>query len=366
MKGADVISKLIQELPKHSGLFFDNLSISSLSRAGSTVTATTTVPHGLSNGHIVVINGAKSPLTITSITQVDGVATAVCLNNHDLTEGWEGQTPSDSPNIEISGADQAEYNGVHQLLSVVNRKTFTFSVSTTAASPATGSPKLLEQFASGYNGAQAITVVDASTFTYPITTTPESPAQGTITAAKGARISGAVDIETARQSYTAQASNELWAFVVIEDTAANKDRRDDTDATFTNAAGTEYRQRIITPFSVYVFAPSTDEIAARAARDLMHDVRVSLFKVLLRSVFSDGFTAQQVFTTSFNGDGFVVYDGSSYVHRFVFEVVSDITYNDTAKPSEHVAFRDVALNFNDDLGTTELSVTANLDEQPLP
>lgn len=366
MKGSDVITRLIQELPEYSDLFFDNLSITSLSRAGSTVTAVSSSAHGLETGHVVVVTGAQTPLTIMSLTQVDGIATAITSSNHDLTEGWEGQEPSDEPNVKISGANQVEYNGSHSLLSVENRRTFTFTVSDAAVSPATGSPKLLEQFLSGYNGVKDVTVVDSTTFTYQITTTPESPAQGTVLAAKGARISGAVSMDAAQASYTAQDTGELWAFVVINDTVANKDRREDTDATFTQGGGTEFRQRIITPFSVYVFVPAVDEIAARDARDTMQDVRIALFKALLRAKFSDGLAANQVFTTAFNSDGFILYNNSYYIHQFVFEVVSDITYADTSRPDANVAFRDVELNFNDELGTTELSVTVDLDDEPLP
>lgn len=365
MKGSDVISRLVQQLPLYTDFFTPKFTITSLMRSGGTVTGVTDVAHGITTGNVVVITGAKSPITITSLTQVDGIATAVTSANHDLTEGWEGQEPSDDPNVFISGADQAEYNGTHALLDVPNRRTFKFSVDDSAVTPATGSPKLLEQFNTGYNGQHVATVVNATTFTYPITTTPESPAQGTIEVAKGSRISGAVDFDALLRSYTKQKlADDLWAFVVIDDTVANKDRRDDTDATFTQGGGVEFRQRIITPFSVYVAVPATSEKAGRAARDKMHDVRLALFKVLLRAIFSDGFTARQVFTTAFNSDGFVLYSDAVYWHRFVFEIVSDITYGDTAAPDEHVAFRDVALEFNDEEGTTELSVTVDLDDEP--
>lgn len=363
MKASDVITKMVEELPFYTDLFTPKLNIISLTRSGATVTAQTSAAHGLTTNDLIIMTGAKTPIAISSLSQVDGVATAVTAADHDLTEGWENGLPSDAPNVELSGATQSEYNGSHAMLSVPNRRTFTFAVDSGAASPATGSPKLLEQFNTGYNGQHQITVTGADTFTYQITTTPDSPAEGTIEVAHGSRVSGAVDFDAADKAYTKQGTkDDLWAFVVINDTTANKDRRDDTDATFTQGGGTEFRQRIITPFTVYVFAPTSDEIAGREARDKMQDVRIALFKVLLRAIFGSGLSSAQVFTTAFNSDGYVAYNNSRYVHGFVFEIVSDITYGDTSRPAENVAFRDVALNYNDELGTTELSVTVDLDD----
>jgi hypothetical protein len=364
MKAADIITQLQSVLPKVTDLFSDTVSISSLTRSGTTVTAITSTAHGLTTGGGVTITGAETPLTISSLTFLDGVATATTDTAHDLTEGWENSTPSDSPNVNISGATESEYNGENTLLSVPNRLNFTYTVTGTPASPATGLPVLLQNFSAGYNGRHVVTVVDATTFTYEITQTPNSPAQGTIEAHTQVRVSGGVSIERSREAYTSKEYNKLWAFVVLGDTTPSKNRHVESDATDTSGAGTEYRQRLITPFGIFVFVPAVSEIAGMNARDQMEDVRPFLYKSLLRLKLSSGLATPGQYGIVAEGDSFFDYNGAVYIHQFVFSAQSDITYGDTIDPADNVAFRDIELQYLDVLDTVELTANINLDEEP--
>lgn len=67
-------------------------------------------------------------LTITSLTQIDGVATAVTDSPHLYVN---------SPKVTIAGAVQPEYNG-EVTATVTGSNTFTFPVSSATPSPATG------------------------------------------------------------------------------------------------------------------------------------------------------------------------------------------------------------------------------------
>ena len=203
MKAEDIIKQLQAVLPTLTDLFSETISVSALTRSGTTVTATTSIAHGLTTGTGVTIAGAESPTTIASLTFLDGIATAITTTSHDLTEGFQDGNATDSPLVAVFGASEAEYNGLNPLLSVPNRTSFTYSLTGDPTSPATGMPVLLENFNAGYNGRHVITVINPTTFTYQITQAPNSPAQGTIEAHTSIRVSGAVNIEKARDSYTA-------------------------------------------------------------------------------------------------------------------------------------------------------------------
>lgn len=364
MKAADVVRQLRAVLPKVTDLFSEVISIASLTRSGTTVTATTSTDHGLTTGNSIVITGALTPTDISSLTFLDGIATAETATSHDLTIGWESAKPSDNAQITVIGANEAAYNGNHVFQEVPNRTKFTYPVSGTPASPATGSPQLLEQFNSGYNGVHTITVTSTTTFTYEITQTPNSPAQGTINVYKGIRVTRAVNTQRIEEAYTKKSTNKLWAFVVLGDVISSKDREVESDATTMIGAGTDIHHRLLTPFSVFVLVPDTNEIAGANARDLMEDIRPFLYKSLLGVKFNTGLSSQTKYGSIAEGDGFSGYSGAVYTHEFKFNNMTDIVYADIKDPDDNVAFRNIELEFLDDEDTVELTANVNLDEEP--
>ena len=113
MRLTEIVNQLKAVLPRYTNDFSTNLPITTLTRSGSLITATTSAAHGLSAGNKVLINGAKTPIIISSLNRVNqsvaGIETqyanAICLTKHNLTKN--------NLAVEISGADQAEYNGTH-------------------------------------------------------------------------------------------------------------------------------------------------------------------------------------------------------------------------------------------------------------
>ena len=364
MKATDIIKQLQAVLPTVTPLFSETVSITSLTRSGTIVTAVASAAHGLATGAGVTITGAQSPINITSLTFLDGIATAITASAHDLTEEWENGVPSDNPDVTVSGATETEYNGANPLLTVPNRTKFTYTVTGTPSSPATGTPVLQEQFGTGYNGWHSVTVINATTFTYEITQTPNSPALGTIEAKSKIRVSGAVNIEKAMQAYSAKDANKLWALVILGDTTISKDRHVESDATDTQGSGDDFRQKLLTPFGVFVFAPASSEIAGMEARDQMEDVRVFLYKSLLRVKFDTGLQFETQYGVISEGDSFFDYNGAAYIHQFVFSTQTDVIYDDTVAPDNSVAFRKIQLQYLDELETVELTANVNLDEEP--
>lgn len=370
MRASEVVEQLQRELPKRTDFFTDVLQIVSLTRSGSMVTAVTSVPHNLSNNDSVVIDGAKELNPITSLTFADGMASATTQNDHDLTLPSANQVRfgnlGDYNYSNVSGADQSEYNGAYVLTAVPNRKNFSYAITGAPASPATGSPVLEQE--GGYNGRFQVTVIDPTTFTYQILTTPISPAGGTIIGYARARISADVSLERAIQNYTKQPADDYWAFVVLGDVLAAKDRNVLTEASGEDSNQSEFRTRLIEPFRIFVFVPSVYRNSARAYQDNMEDVRGFIYNSLAGYIFGTALTETPWCKTSPLGDRFVS-EGSTeafYIHEFQFQRVVDVTYEDTVGEPASRAFRDLLLTSGYPLGTGELEADINLDEQPLP
>lgn len=102
-------------------------SVTSLTRVSGIATAVTSAPHGWTEGQVVVVNGATLG-SITSLTQSNNVATATTSVAHGYVVGDV---------VMIAGANQPEYNGTVSVQSVTTT-TFTYNISGNPASPATG------------------------------------------------------------------------------------------------------------------------------------------------------------------------------------------------------------------------------------
>ncbi len=385
MKAIDIIMYLKARLPAFTDLFNDVFTISSLTRVGTTVTAVTTTDHNLSNDDLAHISGALSPNPIISLrlatenekTEIINylkskgreyrtllsmsIVMAKTSNNHQITELWNDDE------VIVSGATETDYNGTHRLVRQQNRKNFSYAISETPSTPATGSPILIENPPFGYNGLQQITFINSTSFSYEITGTPGSPAEGTPKAKTNPRISGAISAERCVNSYTVQSTNELWAYVVLGDTVTSKDRNALSDATATRVPGYVYRMRELSSFTIYVFTPSTAKISGRSQRDLMEDVNVYLSKSILGAIFASEFvdsTSHQVIPIA---HGLFNDSGAYIIHKFDYEVSYDITVGDIVSPGVNVAFRDIKLKFRkyfEDDNVEIMSTQVDLDDIP--
>lgn len=365
MKGSDIIRQLHAFLPKFTSLFSDTLAVTSMVFAGGTVTVTTAAAHNLTTDDTIVVDGALSPNPITTLTSLDGIATAETTNDHHLTELWPHGEDS---TIEISGSADPEYNGTKKLLFVPNRKKFTYKIDSGAPVSTTGG--VLDEVVNfGYNGLHQITVTGSTTFTYPITATVGTPATGTIILSTKTRISGGIVTQKIIDSYTKQAKDDYWGFVIIEPRTASKSRTTLNDADFARGPGDDPRQKIIQNLSFYVFVPCKDEIAARASLDTMDDLLIALFKSLLgfKPPSPLGETPQN--GISYVSDELLEYRDSFLVYRFQFQNLIDITSCDTFIDPIDNAFRDIHIDYIDPIVTDgdDIIMTSDidLDDEPL-
>lgn len=107
MQALQIVNQLKAVLPRYTGDFTKNITITSLINTGGNATATTSSVHQLKVGEKVLINGAKVPVVIYSLTRNGDYALAITSTQHSLIRG--------TTTVEISGADQTDYNGIKTL-----------------------------------------------------------------------------------------------------------------------------------------------------------------------------------------------------------------------------------------------------------
>ena len=361
MRAQDIVNQLAIVLPTQADDFTTQISVTSISRSGTTVTVTTDVDHGLTAGKQVNMNGVITPINC-SITRSGIVGTLVTTSDHDITEnaGYD---------VQIDGATQPEFNGTFTLLTVPNRRTITFQMDDSGPTSASGSPQLLNGFNifQTYNGLREVTAIPASDqFEYEITDSGlAQPIGDSIVAKTNPRISAAVNFERLLDAYTRQPQDEAWLFVVIGDALADKNRNIDTDSTDNIQNGHFFNQRLIQGVSLYVFLPTSAEISGREARDRCEE----LLKPICNSILTKKFSSLVENTNNplmITGHGFQAYNGAFYVHQYAFEATLQLGETDTYIPADDVAFRDIDLTMDLDIGTETFSTLIDLDDEPLP
>ncbi len=364
MRASDFVEQLAIRLPSLADDFTTNNSVSSLTRVANTVTVVTTEDHNLAVGEAVNISGAFTPISISSIDRVGIVATLITDSDHDFTETIGFLT------VEIEGATESEFNGSFKRLRVLNRRTITFQVDDSGPTSSTGSPLLLNgsSFLQSYNGLKAVLTVPTTTsFTYNIEdSTLFTPASGTIVARKKPRISAAVTYGRILQSYTKQQVKQLWLFIVMGDGIVQKNRRIEVDSTDNLQKMQFFNQRITQAVTLYLFSPTTDEIAARDARDRAEELLKPICQSILLSKFDTLLSCSLDNPLQFNEHGAHDYNTAFYVHRYTFEATLSMSFEDTVGPDEDVAFRDISMTIGLNVGTETFDTSIDLDDEPLP
>ena len=360
MRANDIVNQLAKVLPTLVDDFTNQVDVSSLTRSGITVTATTATDHGLSVGNQVGIVGAQTPITC-SITRNGILGALITDADHDITEnaGFD---------VQVEGATESEFNGTFELVSVPNRRTIKFKMDDSGPTVATGAPLLLNgtNVFQTYNGLREVTATPtATTFEYEVDdSTLFTPASGTIKAKTLPRISSAIDIDRILESYTKQEDGDAWLFVVLGDGVANKNRNVDTDSTDNLQAGNYFNQRIIQSVSLFCIIPTKSQISGRAARDRCEE----LLKPICNSILGYKFPSLVENTNNplmFSAHGLQAYNSAYYVHQYQFEATLQFGPSDIFVPSDDVAFRDVDLDMSFDHGTEDIDSLIDLDDEPL-
>ncbi len=349
MKGADIVNQLRSLLPVYTSDFTDELSISSLTRSGSTVTAVTNKVHNLSDNDNVTIAGAKESITITSLTRSGNTVTATCATNHKLPPPEKLQTPLF---IEIANASPSDYNGKFKLTATPSYKIFQFKITTTPASPAGNSGNLLLADFSFYNGIKQVTIIDNVTFTYELLNANlQSPAAGTIKLHKNIRIDWAADFEIVFQDYTPNEARvaQNWIYVVVNPRETFKKDTTTTDITSVQIANSEFRYETTQTFSIYTFVPSADSRLGGIASDKAREYLKPLLKTIGNYLLPSNLSECKFNPVTFQGDEPETFTGATYVHRFDFVVRGEIRNEDVIDPFQVVPLEKSDTDINKDL-----------------
>ncbi|MCW8929393.1 MAG: hypothetical protein OQL19_04030 [Gammaproteobacteria bacterium] len=375
MLAEDIVLQLAKKLPTFSDYFTSNYTVTGVSKIqiGSTteVTVETNIPHNLAIGKGVNIMGAVTPINIASFTRVGTIGTITTTTDHDFTYSVvNGAISGSGAKIaEVLNANEAEFEGSFLITNVPNRRTLLVEMVDSGPSAATGSltlengSSILQQ----YNGIFSVTSVPSTTsFTYTINSTGlNTPNYTNMHVKANARISSAIDLETIIAAYTKQPVNDLWAFVVLEDALASKNRQIKSDATDNIQRSNYFRQQIIQPVSIYVVFPTASlQIAGRQSRDLAQKMFRPICQSILFKHFDSLLYSNTANTLNFLSHGFAYYNNAFYIHQYTFEQVADIQFEDTVGYDDDVALRDINLNMAVDTGTqlNKLTATIDLDE----
>ena len=360
MRIDDIVEQLRAVVPANTDLFSATTDCALTNVSGTVTVDTSPAAHGLLVGDKFSISGALAPYAVQSLTLTAGTVVGITTSDHDLTEGWQ-------ETISIQGATESEYNGTFTLSRVPNRRTFEYTITTTPSSPATGTIEMVDPFSSSYTGVHTVAAVDSTTaFSYTINADPQSPAVGSPKLNTAPRISGAVNEERIRASYTQQSDNNYWLLVTAGETTTSRNRAIESDAVDTLTVADLMRVRQTETISIFCLAPARSTIAARQVIDKIDsEVKPAIIKSLLgykpKTVYYDNSWCLLVPT----GDGFADYDTATYVHRFDFERVIDLVSQDGVSPSQTKAWRDTQLSWLNDYKVSVMQSEIDMDDEPL-
>ena len=154
------------------------------------------------------------------------------------------------------------------------------------------------------------------------------------------RVTGSASLERIINAYTKKDRDKLWAFVVLGNTVASRDRSILTDGTAKFEGQSEYRQNLYQRFNVYTFDPAKTTYASSERRDRAEELRVVFFKCLLGVKFNNLTNSGEQYKTVFVSDNIEQDTGAYYIHNYEFETNYDINSADIVNPPFSVAWKD--------------------------
>jgi hypothetical protein len=331
MKAIDVVNRLKEILPSFTDDFSDIKSISSLTRSGGTITATTSSAHNLATGNYVTIRGAKKPITLVSLTRVGNIVTATSSTDHELSDPSLFSLENLPLYVEIAGASTG-YNGDFELLSVPTSYTFTFKITTTPTTPAAVAGYLLLEDQAGYNGYKQITVTSATQFTYATSSsTLNSPAQGTIELSSGTRIDYAATAERISDFYSANFNKILnpWMFVVLNAKSIYKNETIASNISSAQNKNESFHYEAQQDFSIYIFLSSKNSVLGGEQSDTARSYEKPILNSIANYIFDSNLVERTYQPCAYVGNEADDYVVAYYVHRFDFLVKGFVQSGDT-------------------------------------
>jgi len=366
----EIVDLLRKRLPFYTSDGVNKIEISDISVAGSVLTITTAVDHGLVDGQRVNVAGFLTSVDVTSLIFENGFVKGECADEIDTKEN-EGLF------FEIIGADQPEYNQTVQTdgpnFLTKTRNTFQFKPEDApAVTPATGDIKLIKDRDFGYNGVFTVSNVTPNTFNVALDYVPVGdPVLGSAYVSTRQFIYGAANNDIAQRAQTTSLvqgnENDIVLYVVGGSTRTTRNREGRTDAQNNNTPLTSGQLMEISEFSIYRVEKAQNSASKSAERDNA----IAFIAPLYRSIL--GHEPQTPYARKGgailplgNGevnDSDLRTKSNEYVHRYDFEHVQYIQTDDWIQPKTR-AFLDINLKILNQNDTNNLETNIDLDEEP--
>jgi hypothetical protein len=352
---SEIANRLKQVFSIYTTDFNDVINISSLSKLGNTITATTSTNHNLANNSYITIKGAKKPIANLSITYNGNIATATATASHNLIDPSKYGFNYLPILITIVSANP-NYTGTFELISVENDLVFKFKLLTTPNTTATGI-LYIDDF-DGYNGYKQIQVVNSTTFTYQSTAILQSPPVGTITATTGTRVDTSATIERITEDYLGETPNNLnnnWLYVVALGCETYKNDTTTQDITASINKNSNYYYILKQDFCIVAVLPSkTSRLGGIFADTCRNLYRKYIIKAIAGYPFTSSLLDKKYQPAVFLGDDTLAYVGGYYMHSYEFTTKVVIQNEDTAElnkgvPLEKITNQNSNINYVVDL-----------------
>lgn len=356
MKLIELETQLRTILPTLTDRFTDWIDVSSYTVSSGVATIVTSSAHGLSVSDEVNIDGVVFPNIVTSLTSSLGIAALT------TTVPMDANNIGLFPTVEVSGADQSDYNGTKDVLTYEDRKNLTYQIIRTPppVSPATGTILMLEPNLTRYNGLFTVTgVTNTTTFTVSVQDIADFTASGTIRIAdkNKHRIAAIMDLGKILDDYTEKDTNDWWLFVAMNDASTvSKDRGIGADFTTRVEYGEEYKQQTQEQFTILVFAPTTEvgspiEIKDECTNELRRDLIATVCSVVPSKLFTNQYSA-----ITFQSDQVEAYNRATYVHSYDFSTTVDLITTDTFIPPS-IALNSIETEYVDPDNSEQINAT---------
>lgn len=364
----EIIVHLQTYLPTVTTLFNDLKTVISASVTSVDIISVNIAAHGFSPGNNVVISGGTVENGITAAVLDTPEENVIFTTNyeHDFNAP---PSPADPTYVILDGFTNPVYNTTHQLTGVPNRNKIQIALpsSETLAPTLNGNEIAIEDRSAGLKGFhQVATVPDVDNFTVQFTGIPDLPL-GPVTGLKvlsELRATAVTDLERARELYTEQGSNKLWAFLIMGDVATSRDRHTFNDAVAGFTAQDYNKLTLLHNFEIVVFIPISNDLTPVAAQDLAYN---EIYTSLLGVLFGYNNQSSKLnYVTVPVGHGGAEKDNKSwYEHVYDWELPIVVDSDDGYYEGRHVAARDINAIF-DLFGDAEAQLEANinLDEEP--
>lgn len=372
MKLAPLIQQLLKYLPKYSDKFGDEVEISAVAIAGTTVTITTGSAYTFSKNNVYISNVLEGETIIGSSFDSDTKElTCQTANDHGLTLAMNIKTKEKTPlTVDLVNNTDTNLNGEFPLLDVPNRNLFVLQLPDTVTT-ATPDGAVVNYASSRLSGLFNITPIDATNFSYEISSDASNVVPVTTSAMKAngnLRISGAANADRAIESYTLKTSksndtSKFWAFIVPGNQELNKSRNILNSAGAMINKNADPRLELLEEFDIIIFANTATQLSARKAWDEIQEVKLAIFKAFFGFPVIDQYNVNQQYLYIFTTANQLIYNSAYLAYSFTFQAQYDVTLSDMFTDYDYVPFRNIneSLTFGND---EEMLVDINLDDNP--